>query len=73
MFSTQDVQDIFRSLPPQQDGFLPQFVISASGSGLVSGKSLIRQLERLMIDSECIIVALLKSLLIVQQILSDSL
>jgi len=61
MFSTQDVQDIFRSLPPQQDGSLPQFVMSAGGSGLVSGKSLIRQFERLMKDSVYYVSALNES------------
>ncbi|KAF2679452.1 hypothetical protein K458DRAFT_422269, partial [Lentithecium fluviatile CBS 122367] len=50
MFSTQDVQDIFRSLPPRKDASLPQLIVSASGDGFITGTSLLRNFERLMTD-----------------------
>jgi hypothetical protein len=54
MFSTQDVQEIFRSLPPQRDGQLLQFAISESGKELLSGKNVARRFERLMTDGKSI-------------------
>jgi hypothetical protein len=50
MFSVQDVQDILRTLPPQGKKDLPQLVLSASGDGFVTGASLSRHFERLMMD-----------------------
>jgi hypothetical protein len=52
MFSAQDVQDIFRSLPPQNDGVLPELVPAAAGHGFVTGISVTRHFERLMTDGE---------------------